>query len=131
MNNYPEGKLWIYVSGVWRPLCGHWFWDNDKGANTACRSMGYDSGTVSGTAKTVSSVNIAVDAWWPGKCGTDEPIGSCTRGTNTDSDSVRNTVGTGKCGAGTSSVVKISCVGNGIGLANLAGNQAADCIASG
>ena len=35
------------MDGKWRPICGHWFWDNNYGAKAFCKRLGYESGEFS------------------------------------------------------------------------------------
>ena len=34
-NGQPE----LYQNGIWSPICGHWFWDNQHGATLFCQEL--------------------------------------------------------------------------------------------
>ena len=56
----------------WHPICGHRFWDNDKGATTACVEFGFNSGVVVRTEAIYDS-----DAVLVGMCNDGEALDSC------------------------------------------------------
>ena len=56
----------------WHPICGHRFWDNDKGATTACVEFGFNSGVVVRTDAIYDS-----DAVLVGICNEGEALDSC------------------------------------------------------
>ena len=71
---YPE----VSYKGKWYPICGHYFWDNnDHGANTLCRQLGFSSGNV-----TKTSAKFSVDAMPVGQCGAGQRLNKCTQGGN-------------------------------------------------
>merc|ERR1712215_57154 len=45
LTSYPKGRVELYKNGKWGTLCGHYWWDNQKGAENICRQLGYTGGT--------------------------------------------------------------------------------------
>ena len=101
---FPE----VFLNGKWSPICGHWFWDNDYGAELFCQKLDptYTHGTVTKRRdKPLESDGIRI-----GKClsgdirGGDKWLG-CTGGCND--------LGTGngcaQCAAGQGASVEIYC----------------------
>jgi len=85
----------VYASGAFYPICGHWFWNDDGGATAVCKKLGFASGTHSKTR-----VQYSMDAASVGRCSGDD-LTSCdvmTFGVNNPS-----------CTAGNSIGVKVSC----------------------
>ena len=37
-----KGYAEIFKDGDWHPLCGHYFWNDNHGVTTICRSLGYE-----------------------------------------------------------------------------------------
>ena len=72
-----EGIPFIIWNGNWSPICGHFFWDNNDGANAFCRKLGLTGGSVHKESGTYS-----VDAIEIGSCRSGETIDSCTGGHN-------------------------------------------------
>ena len=79
LSSYPSGNPYIYIEDAWRPICGHYFWDNDNGCDTICTNLGYDSGTTSSSS---SGQTYDEDAYSVGKCEEDENIFYCTGAQN-------------------------------------------------
>ena len=67
----------ILFQGRHYPICGHFFWDNNNGATTLCKLLGFKSGT--GT-KTRDAFDV--DAMPVGDCKPGEPLTKCTGGGN-------------------------------------------------
>lgn len=38
------------IDGTWSPVCGHYFWGSDRGAELMCQEMGYAGGSLNSTA---------------------------------------------------------------------------------
>ena len=36
----------VFFNHQWVPICGHWFWDNDEGANLFCQELGFEAGNI-------------------------------------------------------------------------------------
>ena len=100
----------VFWGNMWAPICGHYFWNNQIGANKFCQQMGYDSGLHSGRE---SGEFYVTDSFKIGQCNTDDPWKNCSGGCNdyqvggrcTDS---RN----GVCTARSPVKITISCSGN-------------------
>merc|ERR1719402_708983 len=45
LSSYPNGRVELYKDGQWGTLCGHYWWDNQKGAENICKELGYTGGT--------------------------------------------------------------------------------------
>merc|ERR1719394_480532 len=45
LTSYPKGRVELYKNGKWGTLCGHYWWDNQKGAENICKQLGYTGGT--------------------------------------------------------------------------------------
>lgn len=56
----------VYFDGVWRPVCGHCFWDNNEGASRIC--MDLQLGFTAGKVRKVGSAPYPEDSM---------PIGTC------------------------------------------------------
>ena len=67
----------VLYKGQYYPICGHYFWDNDDGATTVCKALGFISGKVKKT-----EAKYTVDAMPVGQCKSGEPLDKCTGGKN-------------------------------------------------
>lgn len=36
----------IFQDGTYHPICGHWFWDNNEGAKSYCKQLGFADGEI-------------------------------------------------------------------------------------
>jgi len=105
LDTYPIGTVLVYIDGTWTPLCGHYWWDEPKGAMTVCQNLGYDSGYVS-----QKNIWKQVDMFFAGMCLSGEKIGECSqwpkdfKGANG-----QNQVGGGMCKGAGNNGVKITC----------------------
>merc|ERR1719436_1667721 len=45
LSEYPKGRVELYRNGQWGTLCGHYWWDNQRGAENICNQLGYSEGT--------------------------------------------------------------------------------------
>ena len=72
-----DGTPLLFFDQKWSPICGHSFWDDNHGATSFCKQLGYESGTV--TRKNgkypVASLRI-------GRCRAGEELTACTHGGN-------------------------------------------------
>ena len=59
------------------PICGHHFWNNNNGATTVCKVLGFSSGTL-----IITKAKYIVDAMPIGSCNSGEPLDKCTGGEN-------------------------------------------------
>ena len=64
---------------MWSPLCGHYFWDNQYGAEKFCQKLGYPSGMHSGKPMQKS---YPVDSFSLGTCLPEDKWPCCTGGEN-------------------------------------------------
>ena len=93
--------LEVNYRGRWYPVCGHYFWDNNHGAATACRQLGFIDGTANRTHN--SYVENAMPV---GGCQPHEDLAKCTaRGNAWGNFDYRN----GFCKVGNQVGVQIVC----------------------
>ena len=71
----------IYQNGKWIPICGHWFWNNNKGATLFCQQLGYNIGIVK-QESIARQVPLPDDGFRIGECETNDIWGQCTGGCN-------------------------------------------------
>ena len=94
----------VLFEGKYYPVCGHYFWDNDYGAETICKALGFDGG-----AKARTSAQYEEHAMPVGKCNSGEALDKCTAGGNAFGNlDDRN----GWCNAGTDIGVEVVCQGH-------------------
>ena len=75
-----EGKAFVpevLFEGKYHPICGHWFWNNHKGATAFCNLLRFKNGKMT---KTHAKYNV--DAMPVGQCKTGEVLTKCTAGGN-------------------------------------------------
>ena len=72
----------IYWIDSWVPICGHYFWNNQIGANKFCQKMGYHYGVVSGKGQ---EVFYTMDSFKLGQCDSDDAWLQCGGGCNDNS----------------------------------------------
>ena len=80
-----EGTPFIFSNFTWSPICGHYFWDNENGANLFCKKLGFVNGTVYPKKYPPSTHNFTYsqDALRVGKCNSrDMSIAWCNGGCN-------------------------------------------------
>ena len=77
-----NGKPEVEYNGRWRPICGHYFWNNNNGADLFCQQLnqGYLSGTIN--KGTVSEYILDTDALKIGQCNKGDSWLRCTGGCN-------------------------------------------------
>merc|ERR1712196_654130 len=93
--------------GVWRPICGHWFWDDDVGATAVCKALGFSSSTVGTVTKTKETFSVQAEKI--GRCKAGEKLSECSAGGNSWGEYKNpNTDG---CGPGKEVGVQVSCSG--------------------
>ena len=64
---------------LWAPICGHWFCDNDNGANTICKTLGFAAGHTGPERKKILLDSYAMPV---GRCNADQTLGTCDGGGN-------------------------------------------------
>jgi len=98
---FPE----IFWNGIWTPICGDWFWNNDYGADLFCQKL--DSKYVSGTVTMRQDIKLIRDGIRIGKCNiNDSSLLSCTGGCNDLETGNRHCA---VCGAGQLATINIKC----------------------
>lgn len=107
LTNYPQGRLQLYTGHRWTTVCGHYFWDNDEGAKTACLKLGYEGGVIH---KVTTGLSLDdTDVWYSGGCNAGEAIGQCTGGI--EEQCRNNRINCGGCNRGTDADVEVECLG--------------------
>merc|ERR1712180_299941 len=94
-NGQPE----LYNNGIWSPICGHWFWDNQKGANLFCQELigKLSTGIITSARNTLP---LASNGFNVGRCNeNDESILACTGSKSPNHD----------CATGKKAGIIISC----------------------
>ena len=105
----------VEVNGRYRPICGHYFWDNNYGADLFCKELDrkYRSGKITAGYSGVFGVyNLGSDAIRIGKCREGDSWLRCSGGCNDNQvggqcPSIRT--GNGQCTAGARAGIKIEC----------------------
>merc|ERR1711899_654735 len=98
---FPE----VFWNGVWTPICGHWFWNNDYGADLFCQKL--DSKYVSGTVIKRKDVKLRQNGFQIGECKIDDnSLLACTGGCN---DLKTGNGHCAKCGVGQKAAINIKC----------------------
>jgi hypothetical protein len=106
---YPE----VSYKGKWYPICGHYFWDNDDGATSFCKRLGFTKGT---RGKRGGKFNI--DAMPVGKCKAGQRLNQCNAGGHAWGNFNYNN---GWCKKGKNIALAIKCIG---GTSTSCGTQA-------
>ena len=72
----------VFYNNRWTPICGHYFWNNNIGADLFCQqfNQGYLSGTIN--KGTVSEYTLNTDALKIGQCNKGDSWLGCTGGCN-------------------------------------------------
>ena len=71
----------FYQNGTFHPICGHYFWDSNQGAQLFCQKLGYTAGKLDTLGKKQS---YKQDSIWVGECHpSDTDISACGGGCNT------------------------------------------------
>ena len=102
-----DGTPLVFWNDKWSPICGHWFWNNQYGAELFCQKMGYTSGTLVNGIE-VRGGPYSRDAIRVGQCNNGDTLERCTGGCN------EYEVGNGGCAncvAGEDVKIKIACQG--------------------
>lgn len=105
LSSFPRGELYIAVGGTMRPVCGHWFWNDNGGAISACKALGYRSGVLHRTKS-----RLRTNAVYIGGCKDGESLGNCTGLIREFGSCTRYSVGCGQCAMGESAGVEIECL---------------------
>ena len=92
----------VLFQGNYYPICGHYFWDNDFGAQTVCEALGFKHGQVR-----VTGTSYNKDAMPVGKCNSGESLDKCTAGGNAFGNLDTNN---GWCNKGQEIGVEVACV---------------------
>ena len=94
----------VLFEGNYYPICGHYFWDNDFGAETVCKALGFDGG-----AKTNTAAKFEEHAMPVGACNQGEELDKCTAGANQWGNFDDRS---GWCNAGNTIGVEVTCTGD-------------------
>ena len=74
---FPE----VFLNGIWSPICGHWFWDTDFGANLFCQEL---TSNPASTGQVIRRTDkpLEKDAIRIGRCLSNDHWLSCSGGCN-------------------------------------------------
>ena len=64
----------VWFNGKWVPICGHWFWENNIGADLFCQQLGFKSGIHKGRG----TLQLPSDGLRVGKCNPGDSFLKCT-----------------------------------------------------
>jgi len=114
---------YVCYNGEFYRICGHFFWDNDDGATTVCKALGFNSGKRPDGGD--RSLGLSADAMPVGKCKADESLDKCTDspGYNGWGDFGN---GNGWCKAGQNAGFKMYC-DSGSGSTSSSSSASAGC----
>ena len=101
-----DGTPLIFWDNLWSPLCGHYFWDNQYGAEKCCQKLGYPSGMHFG--KPIQKT-YPVDSFSVGTCLSEDKWPCCTGGENYFSAGRPALNGT--CDKSNDQAIVIKCIG--------------------
>ena len=97
---FPE----VFLNGIWSPICGHWFWDTDFGANLFCQRLTSDPASTGQVIRRTDKL-LETDGLRIGRCLEDDEWLSCSQGCND--------LGTGQgcadCDANSPASIEIKC----------------------
>ena len=103
----------VYWNSTWAPICGHYFWDNNYGADIFCQKLGYTNGTVTPKKTDPHSKIYIEDSLRVGKCySRNGRLTSCSGGCNdwrTGGACYEND--SANCTAGQKVAITINCYG--------------------
>ena len=102
-----DGTPFIFWDNLWSPLCGHYFWDNQYGADKFCQKLGYASGRHSG--KPIPRT-YPVDSFNIGTCLETDEWPCCTGGENYFA--LGSTLTNGTCDKSNDEAILIACIGD-------------------
>merc|ERR1719336_889951 len=69
--------MYLFYEKKWWPICGHYFWDNEHGAETFCKKLGYTGGKLEKHRK-----KLSVEALLIGVCKPGQSLDKCTGNCN-------------------------------------------------
>jgi len=95
----------VLFEGSYYPVCGHHFWDDQAGASTICRELGFPNGGL----LTITNAIFDTDAMPVGRCLEGEALDSCTGPGNAWGDFDRVLLFGGVCTAGNEIGVTVTC----------------------
>ena len=98
---FPE----VFLNGIWSPICGHYFWDNDVGASLFCQKLTSDPASTGQVIRRTDKP-LEKDAIRIGKCLSNDQWLSCSGGYN---DLAIGQHGSINCGAGQLVSIEIKC----------------------
>ena len=99
-DKFPE----VCLNGMWSPICGHWFWDNDFGATLFCQKLTSDP-TSTGYAIRRTDKPLEKDAIRIGNCLSNDQWLSCSGGCN----DLGTGQGCAECDANSTASIEIKC----------------------
>ena len=98
-----DGTPMLFWKEKWSPICGHYFWDNQHGATTFCKKLGYSSGQQERANTNYDEISIII-----GTCQQDQDLAEC--------NDLRNNLASIYWGKG-GPAIRITCEGHTSGTA--------------
>jgi hypothetical protein len=109
LSNYPQGRLQVFKENDWHTVCGHYFWDNHNGGQTACKQLGYPLGGI--VHRTAGGPITENEPIYVGTCLAGEIPGQCS-GNCCGENCQRNAINCGACAIGTNAAFELQCFGD-------------------
>jgi hypothetical protein len=69
----------VWYNGLYYPICGNCFWDNNEGATAVCKDLGFTSGEISVRFNS-PGLGFSKDAMPVGSCNPGETLDKCSGG---------------------------------------------------
>ena len=91
---------YVKIGSTWKPICGHYFWDNDIGAAIFCKKLGYPEGGV----LVEEGKPYKEDALYVGRCESENI-------TNLEDGCTKQQKNSSECETGNPVSVKVICKG--------------------
>ena len=101
---FPE----VFLNGIWSPICGHWFWDTDFGANLFCQEL---TSNPASTGQVIRRTDkpLEKDAIRIGNCLSNDQWLLCSGGCNDLGTGQGYTNCEANCGANSPASIEIKC----------------------
>ena len=104
-----DGTPLVLWDDVWSPICGHYFWDDQVGANKFCEKLGYQEGGQTGHD---TGNQYTTDAFRIGKCLAEDDWNTGCKGGCNDYElggSCSNSWSGSSCAKDDAMAITISC----------------------
>ena len=89
------------------PICGHWFWEGNVGADLFCQQLGFGSGEIKGRG----SLSLPKDGLRVGQCNLGDSWLQCSHNVCNQLEIGGNCNDGGSCAKGLNAAISIDCKG--------------------